>query len=122
MPKFFAPQELLKDSSYINGTNKCAYFTSVNQRNVFTISYRTSGQNYFYYIYTDEQYVFRKHCVSSSNVQTCSNGWSNFELTNNVYYRKDIDSILVIFIILLIICFYFPYRIIARLFGRWFKW
>lgn len=43
------------------------------------------------------------------------------DLTHDVYYRKDITNILVSFFILTIVCFYFPYRIFARCFGKWFK-
>lgn len=45
----------------------------------------------------------------------------DLELTHDVYYRKDITNILVSFFILSIVCFYFPYRIFARCFGKWLK-
>lgn len=51
--------------------------------------------------------------LPSCNVET---------FTDNVYYRNDFDSILIIFFIILLVCFYFPYRIISRMFGRWLKW
>lgn len=54
-------------------------------------------------------------------VSSCS--YSNYtDFTSDVFYRFDLDSILVIFFILLIVLFYFPYRVITRMFGRWFKW
>lgn len=42
-------------------------------------------------------------------------------MTNDVYYRNDFSSILVMTFILLIICFYFPYKMFSRMFGRWLK-
>ena len=42
----------------------------------------------------------------------------NSNLTNNVYYRNDFDSILVIFLIMCIFCFYLPLKIFVRLFRR----
>lgn len=54
-------------------------------------------------------------------VSSCSyNNYTNF--TSDVFYRHDIDSILIIFLILILILFLFPFRIISRMFGRWFKW
>lgn len=41
--------------------------------------------------------------------------------TDNIFYRYDIESCLVIFLILAIVCIYFPYRIFERAFGRWFR-
>lgn len=78
-----------------------------------TVNYR---DYYFngHYLYKDGSQTFSQYttlpvCISSS------------EITHNVFYRNDIDSILIVFFILLIICFYFPYKIISRMFGRWFK-
>lgn len=75
---------------------------------------------------------FRDYYINSSYIY--KDGTQNFsqyssipvclvpnELTNDVFYRNDIDKILVIFFIILLICFYFPYKIISRLFGRWLK-
>lgn len=122
MAKFYVPNDILKDNAYVNGTNRCLYFTSINSRPVQVINTRYNGQTCSFYVYTDDQYVFRKTCDVSSYVYSCTNGWSNFDTTSNVYYRKDIDSILVIFFIVLLVAFYFPYRIISRMFGRWLKW
>lgn len=66
------------------------------------------------YLYNDgvqnfSQYTTIPTCIDTSN------------LTDSPYYRNDFDSILVITFILLIICFYFPFRILSRMFGRWLK-
>lgn len=74
-------------------------------------------RDYYYnsnYLYNDgsqnfSQYATLPVCLDSSN------------LTNSFYYRNDFDSILVITFILLIICFYFPFRLLSRMFGRWLK-
>lgn len=72
--------------------------------------------------YTD--YFINSHYISKSGTENFSDSipvcmTDNF--TTNVFYRNDIDSILLIFFILLLVCFLFPYKIISRIFGRWFK-
>lgn len=75
--------------------------------------------------YTD--YYINSHYLYSTGTQTF-NQYATLPtcmgatFTDNVYYRNDFDQILVIFFILLILCFYFPYRLISRMFGRWLKW
>ena len=73
--------------------------------------------------YTD--YYINSHYLSKTGSEVLTSSpvcISSSDLTDSVYYRNDFDSILVIFFILLLICFYFPYRIISRFFGRWLKW
>lgn len=59
---------------------------------------------------TFNQYSTVPTCISSSNI------------TTDFYYRLDLDKILVCFFIIVIICFYFPFRLFSRIFGRWLKW
>ena len=42
-------------------------------------------------------------------------------ITNEVYYRNDFDSILIIFLVLFIFIIVLPYKIMSRAFGRWLK-
>lgn len=79
-----------------------------------------SNVNYTDY-YINSHYIFNNGTQNFNQYSTLPvcNG-ANF--TENVFYRNDLDSILIIFLILLLICFYFPYRIISRMFGRWLKW
>lgn len=46
---------------------------------------------------------------------------SKSSFTNDVYYRNDFDSILIIFLILFIFIIVLPYKIMSRAFGRWLK-
>lgn len=79
-----------------------------------------SNVNYTDY-YVNSHYMFNNGTQNFNQYSTlpvCSGA----TFTDNVFYRNDFDSILIIFFILLLICFYFPYRIISRMFGRWLKW
>lgn len=78
-----------------------------------TINYRD------YFIESD--YIFRDGVASFSNYSTLPTCLSNDIITNSYLYRTDLDKILVCFIIIVIFCLYFPYKIISRAFGRWLK-
>lgn len=41
--------------------------------------------------------------------------------TDNIFYRYDTSDSLIIFFIISLVCFYFPFKIFSRAFGRWFK-
>lgn len=57
----------------------------------------------------------------TKSVDTLDVSCYSVELSHDPFYRKDIIDILIGFFILSIICFYFPYKIFTRAFGRWFK-
>ena len=65
------------------------------------------------YLQTNGQQQFTQY----TTIPTCEDN-----ITTNVFYRNDIDKILVVFLIILLICFFLPYKIISRMFGRWLKW
>lgn len=74
--------------------------------------------------YTD--YYYNSHYVSTRGSQTWGAtstlpSCSSDTFTTNVFYRFDIDGILITTFIILLIGFYFPYKIISRMFGRWLK-
>ena len=76
--------------------------------------------NYTDYYY-NSHYMQTKGSQSFSNYSTIPVCLSASDVTTDVYYRLDLDNILVCFFIIVIICFYFPFRIISRMFGRWLK-
>lgn len=88
-------------------------YKEVPQRNT-DVEYR----DYF----IDSNYIYKDGTQTFGNYTTylpvCL---STDVLTDSVYYRNDFDSILVIFFILLIICFYFPFKIISRVMGKWLR-
>lgn len=79
-----------------------------------------SSANYIDYYY-NSNYLFTKGQQSWGSYATTPTCLQSSEITSNVFYRNDIDKVLICFIIILFICFYFPYKIISRLFGRWLK-
>ena len=106
---------------YLPNTNyQCFYMIDKDTIRAYDSQPRQNSSS----TYTD--YFINSHYLTRTGTQT----WNNYStlpecnqnaFTTNVFYRNDFDSIMVIFFILLIVCFYFPYRIISRMFGRWFK-
>lgn len=68
--------------------------------------------------YINSNYIYKDGVQSFSNYSTLPICLANSELTNEVYYRNDFDSILIIFLILSIFCFYIPLKIFMRFFRR----
>ncbi len=85
-------------------------YKEVPQRNT-EVEYRD------YYI--NSNYIYKDNTQSFGNYQTylpvCL---STDVVTDNVFYRNDIDSILIIFVIMVIFSFYIPFKIFMRLFRR----
>ncbi len=68
--------------------------------------------------YINSNYLYQDGNQQFSNYSTLPVCLNSSELTNNVYYRNDFDSILIIFLILSIFCFLIPIKIFLRLFRR----
>lgn len=71
-------------------------------------------RDYFY----NSNYLYQDGVQSFGPYSTLPICLDNSNLTSNVYYRNDFDSILVIFLIMCIFCFYLPLKIFVRLFRR----
>lgn len=113
MSKVYVPNYQNSNCAYIYNSNTIRVYDSVPTQN--------SSVDYTDY-YINSSYLSNNGNTNFSpyaSLPTCIN---SSDITTNVFYRNDIDKILVVFLILLIICFYFPYRMISRLFGRWLKW
>jgi hypothetical protein len=56
------------------------------------------------------------------NVNSNSTGIvDSSHFTDNFYYRLDFDKICVIFMVIVILCYFLAFKPISRLFGRWLK-
>lgn len=79
-------------------------------KNNTTVNYRDFYIN-SNYIYKDSSQSFSSY----TNLPVCL---SSNVITTDVYYRNDFDSILIIFLIMSIFCFYIPLKIFSKLFKR----
>lgn len=77
-----------------------------------------SSVNYTDYYFTSNYYsnVGTQNFSQYATLPTCRT-----DITTNVYYRYDIDKILMCFIIIVIVVYNLAYKPISRLFGRWLK-
>ena len=113
MSKVYVPEYNQGNCAYIRDSDIIRVYSSVPQYNS-TISYT----DYF----IKSSYISNTGNTTFSNYSTLPTCIADSRITTDIWYRNDLDSILVCFFILLLICFYFPYRMISRMFGRWFKW
>lgn len=113
MSKVYVPEFNQGNCAYIYNTDIIRVYDSTPRQNT-TISYKD------YYI--NSSYISNTGSTTFSTYSTLPTCISSSNITTNVFYRNDFDKILVITFLLMIICFYFPYRIISRMFGRWLKW
>lgn len=77
-----------------------------------------SSSDYRDYYYTSN-YVYTDGNQSWGNYSTLPVCLSTNDLTNDYYYRNDFPQILLMFLIIVIFSFWFPWRILTRMFRRW---
>jgi hypothetical protein len=71
--------------------------------------------------YIDSDYIYRDGVQQFGTYSTLPVCLDSSVITNEIYYRHDIDSILLIFLIFFIFVIALPYKIMSRAFGRWLK-
>lgn len=69
--------------------------------------------------YISSNYIYKDGTQSFSQYATLPVCLATDEITSEVYYRNDFDSILIIFLILCFIFFWFPIKLFTRMFKRW---
>lgn len=109
----YVPEYNQGNCAYIYNSDIIRVYDS-QPRNNTTIDYKD------YYI--KSSYIYNQGSTTFSNYTTLPTCINSQRLTTNVMYRNDMADILIMFFIIVLICFYFPYRIISRAFGRWLKW
>lgn len=68
--------------------------------------------------YLKSNYIYQDGTQNFGNYSTIPTCLDSSALTDSYYYRNDFDSILVIFLIMCVFCFYIPIKIFSRLFKR----
>ena len=107
MAKIYVPTEYLNKACYVINNGYIRVYETINNSN-----------NTIYDIYINQDYMVKKSTGNYSSYTVCD---TVNTYTDNVYYRIDFPQILLMLIILLIICFYLPYRIMSRILGKWGK-
>lgn len=114
----------MNDEVYVPSftSGNCAYISSSDVLRVYD-SVPQSGRTITYKdYYLKSHYIYNTGSTTFSQYSTLPTCISSERITTNVFYRNDLMDILIVFFIILLICFYFPYRIISRIFGGWLKW
>lgn len=122
--KIYIPKEVLENFNTYNchiieNGNIISFDknSTCNDSSCVLSSFVIDSSNHYFY---QEKDLSLTSDQFNSYISSCNyDNYTNF--TSDVFYRNDIDSVLISFIILLLILIYLPYKIISRLFGRWFK-
>lgn len=101
-------------------TNSCVTIDNINSGFIRVYDrYPTINSNVNYTDYfVNYNYMSRSGTQSFGNYNVNVNCISHDRLSTDFYYRNDFDSILIIFLIILIIGFGIPFKIITRFFKR----
>lgn len=100
-----------EDSTY----NKCYVVQSSDIiRGYDRVPQTNQSYNYRDY-YINSSYIYRDYSGQWSSYATLPNCLSDTVITNNVWYRLDIDKIVVVFAFIFIFCFYFISKLFKRL-------
>ena len=114
MAKIYVPE------NYIN--KPCVELYGHNVLRVYDSKPALNSESTYTDFYTDMDYYSKTGFASwgqwSSSLPVCI---PSSNLVSDVYYRVDFPSILMTIFIFLILLFYFPYKIISRVFGRWLR-
>lgn len=105
MAKIYLPTELLNSNCKVVYNDYIRVYTN-NNNTTWTDVFFKSG----YYLKNGQSSYATN--ISCDNINT---------FTDNIFYRYDCANSLLIFFIISIVCFYFPFKIFSRAFGRWLK-
>lgn len=103
-------------------TGNCAYIYNSDIIRVYDSQPRQNATISYTDYYIKSNYISNTGSTSFTQYSTLPVCINSNRITTDYWYRNDLASILVCGFIIILICFYFPFRVISRMFGRWFKW
>lgn len=109
MTKIYVPEMSVYSCYVVRDGNTIRAYENTPERDK-TINYRD------YYI--NSNYLYQDGSQSFGSYSTLPTCLPSSVLTEEVWYRNDFDSILIIFLIMCIFCFLIPLKILLRLFRR----
>lgn len=105
MAKIYLPTDLVDNSCKVVNNDYIRVYTNSNYTNWVDVFFKSG-----YYLKSGQS--------TYSNIPSCDN-LNTF--TDNILYRYDSSSSFLMFFIIAIVLFYFPFKIFSRAFGRWLK-
>lgn len=99
----------------------CAAWVSSDTIRVFDSMPTLDNQVSYIDYYINSHYLSSDGIITYTDYNTIPLCITSDNITTDFYYRNDLSDILVCFIIIVIFCIYFPYRLFSRMFGRWLK-
>ena len=99
---------------------------SVNN-NYYVVRTNRNCQTQYNNTYCDCYNIYFNNDYLVSSVYSCSLSSNSGSLipytsfTDNFYYRLDFANICIIFLTISLLCYFFAFKPISRLFGRWLK-
>lgn len=103
----------------VYNSNNCVTLQSNNTIRVYERRPSSNSNINYTDYYVDYGYISNEGIQSFtqySTIPTCRS-----DITTNFYYRLDFDKICIIFLTIVLICYYMAFKPISRLFGRWLK-
>lgn len=98
--------------------NSCIVISNSDTIRVYDyVPYQNSYVDYTDY-YINSNYIYNRGTAYFSQYSTLPTCQDNSRFSNDVYYRNDLDSILIIFVILAFICLWCPWKLLNRFFWR----
>lgn len=105
---------------YVPDLEKYEKYVLLNENTIR--AYATTPQKGVGVNYRD--YYINSHYIYKDGVEMYTETTENVSfldesiLTNEIYYRNDFDSILIIFFIVSFVCIYIPIKIVMRMFKK----
>lgn len=96
---------------------KCYYVASEGVIRAYEKVPQHSQENNYRDYYINSNYIYRDGVTQFTTYSTLPTCLDASSLTNDFYYRNDLDKILVIFVIFVIFTIYFPIKLFLRLIG-----
>lgn len=101
--------------------NKCAVV--VNSETLRVYQSRPQNNSTISYIdyYIRSDYLYNSGSTTFSQYTTLPTCINSNQITTNFLYRVDFANIMIIFMSIVVLCYFLAFKPISRLFGRWLK-
>lgn len=106
----YVPEYVSSNCAYIYSTDIIRVYESTPRNNA-TIAYKD------YYI--KSSYIYNTGTTTFGQYATLPVCIANNRITTEYYYRNDFPQILIMFLILVLVFFWFPFKLLGRIFRRW---